>query len=454
MIKRIVSLTGMNRAIGFSLLTRGWQVIAGPVSIFLVTRFFSIEEQGFYYTFASILALQVLFELGLAFVITQFASHEFASLSWGKGGQVTGAEVAVARFYAVIERSIVWYGGVASMLVVLVLPFGLYFFAGQAAHAPLVAWRYAWTLLVIAAALYVPLIPVLAAIEGSGEVVRVNKLRLIQIAVANLATWAAIASGAGLFSASAVFIANAIVGYGWVARNYPVLLMELRKKWGVKKQTHFNWMHEVWPMQWRIAVSWISGYVIFQLFTPILFRYQGPAVAGKMGVSLVIANMTVTLAQVWLQTNTPRMAQAVARKDWHELDKIFGRVFWQSTAVVCLGSIMVLVGLWYLSRFPMGQRFLPLEDMVYLLAAFALSHVIGAFAYYLRVHKQEPFMLLSVIGAILVGSSMWLFGRTYGSTGMAISLLVINLVYGLPSALWLWLRLRKAWHQPTGDINE
>lgn len=446
MIKRIVSLTGLNRAIGFTLLTRVWQVIAGPISILLVTKFFSSEEQGYYYTFASILALQALFELGLAFVIMQFASHEFAVLSWGVGGQIKGAEVAVARFYAVIERSIVWYSGVALMLVVLILPFGLYFFSSQAEHAPLVSWRYAWSLLVMSAASYVPLIPVLAAIEGSGEVARVNKLRLIQIAAANVVTWIAIASGASLFSASSVFIVNAIIGYGWIARNYPALLMELRQKWGAKTQAHFDWMHEVWPMQWRIAVSWISGYIIFQLFTPILFYYQGPAAAGKMGMSLVIANMTITFAQVWLQTNTPRMAQAVARKDWHELDRVFGRVFWQSTVIVCAGIIMVLVGLWFLAQYPLGQRFLPLEDMAYLLGAFALSHVIGAFAYYLRVHKQEPFMLLSVVGALLVGSSMWFFGRTYGSTGMAISLLVINLVYGLPSALWLWSHLRNQWH--------
>ena len=84
MIKRILSLTGVNRAVGYSLLARGWQVIAGPISILLVTKFFSLEEQGFYYTFASILALQVFFELGLAFVIMQFSSHEFATLAWGE----------------------------------------------------------------------------------------------------------------------------------------------------------------------------------------------------------------------------------------------------------------------------------------------------------------------------------------------------------------------------------
>lgn len=448
MFKRIVLLTGLNRAIGFSLLTRGWQVIAGPISILLLTKFFSIEEQGFYYTFASILALQVLFELGLAFVIAQFASHEFAALSWGVGGQVKGAEIAVARFYAVIERSIIWYSGVSLLMVLSILPFGLYFFSSQAEHVPLISWQYAWALLVLSAAFYVPLIPLLAAIEGSGEVAKVNKLRLIQISVANIATWIAIASGAGLFSASAVFIVNSIIGYGWVVRKYPALFVVLRRNWSKKLPTHFDWMKEVWPMQWRIAVSSLSGYVIFQLFTPVLFYYQGPAEAGKMGMSLIIANVTITFAQAWQQTNTPRMAQAVARKDWEELDRVFWQTFWQSTAVVCISSIMVLAALLFLAQYPIGQRFLALDDMAYLLGALALSHVIGVFAHYLRIHKQEPFMPLSVVGAMIVGVAIWLFGRNYGSSGMAISLLVVNLIYGLPITLWMWSRLRKAWHQP------
>lgn len=447
MIKKIISLTGLNQALGFSLLTRGWQVIAGPISILLVTGFFSIEEQGFYYTFASVLALQALFELGLAFVIMQFASHEFATLSWGGGGYIKGAEVSAARFYAVIERAIVWYGGVGLILIVAILPLGLYFFSSQEAQAASVNWKFAWILLVISAAIYVPLIPVLAAIEGSGEVVKINKLRLVQIIASNVSTWIVIASGGGLLSAAVVFIVNSLVGYLWVASNYPLLIMEIWKKWGTKTQNYFDWMAEVWPMQWRIAVSWASGYIIFQLFTPILFYYQGPAEAGRMGMSLIIANMINTFAQAWLQVNTPRMAQIAARKEWAELDRIFMRIFWQSTLVVGLGGVSVIAVLWGLSYLSIGQRFLSVEDMAFLFAAFSLSHMIGAFAHYLRVHKQEPFMLLSVIGAILVGSALWFFGRAYGSNGMVISLLIINLVYGLPSALWLWLYLRRKWHQ-------
>ena len=445
-IKQIASYAGLNRAIGFSLLARSWQIIAGPITMLLVAHYFNLTQQGFYYTFSSVLALQVVFELGLAFVITQFASHEFAALSWGQAGRINGEQAAVDRFHAILRRSVIWYGGVALLMALFVLPAGLYFFSNHDAAGLNVSWQNPWVALVLAASLYLPIIPVLAAIEGSGQVAQVNRLRLVQGICSSVLTWAAISGGAGLYAAAVTFIVNVAFGSAWIARTYPVLLSAIRHRKNEAGPPQFSWKREIWPMQWRIAVSWISGYFIFQLFTPILFYYHGPAQAGQMGMSLVIANMLNSVALVWLQANTPVMAQSVARADWQTLDRIFTQVFWQSVAVSFMGSVAVLMVMGSFSSHPLAHRLLPMADMIYLLTAFALTHMIGALAHYLRMHKREPFMFLSVFGAIQVALAMWFFGRRYGSTGMTMSLLVINLVYGLPSALWLWLRLRKTWH--------
>ncbi len=44
-----------------------------------------------------------------------------------------------------------------------------------------------------------------------------------------------------------------------------------------------SWRREVWPFQWKIAVSWLCDYFIFQLFTPVLFAFRGPVEAGQDG---------------------------------------------------------------------------------------------------------------------------------------------------------------------------
>src|SRR5712664_1842901 len=75
-LSRMTTRLGLTPAVVNSVLTRGWSVLAGPVSLIFVARFLSREEQGFYYTFWSVLGLQIVFELGFSFVISQFASHE------------------------------------------------------------------------------------------------------------------------------------------------------------------------------------------------------------------------------------------------------------------------------------------------------------------------------------------------------------------------------------------
>ena len=72
---------GIDRAVFFTLLGRGWNVGAGLIIIALVAHFLSPELQGYYYTFNSLIALQVFAELGLNFAIIQFASHEMAQLT-------------------------------------------------------------------------------------------------------------------------------------------------------------------------------------------------------------------------------------------------------------------------------------------------------------------------------------------------------------------------------------
>ena len=63
---------GIDRAVFLTLVGRVWGVGAGLVTIFFVTTALSPEQQGYYYTFYSLIALQVFAELGLNYAIVQF----------------------------------------------------------------------------------------------------------------------------------------------------------------------------------------------------------------------------------------------------------------------------------------------------------------------------------------------------------------------------------------------
>src|SRR5436305_1845557 len=119
---------GIDRAIAFTVLARIWSSTAGLVTVLLIARFLTRAEQGYYYTFSSLVALQIVFELGFSFVILQLAAHERANLTFSPGGSVDGDPVAHSRLASVLQKAVRWYGVAGVMMAVILVPAGFVFF--------------------------------------------------------------------------------------------------------------------------------------------------------------------------------------------------------------------------------------------------------------------------------------------------------------------------------------
>ena len=118
------TVLGLDRAVGFTVLARFWSSAAGLVTVFLIARFLSPAEQGYYYTFGSLVAMQMVFELGFSFVILQMASHERAQLSISADYEITGDATAHARLASVIQKSVRWYSVAAVLVAATLVPVG------------------------------------------------------------------------------------------------------------------------------------------------------------------------------------------------------------------------------------------------------------------------------------------------------------------------------------------
>jgi O-antigen/teichoic acid export membrane protein len=139
----------------------------------------------------------------------------------------------------------------------------------------------------------------------------------------------------------------------------------------------------------------------------------------------------------------------IAQGRYVELDKLFSRSIRQSLSIAVLGSVGVVCGVIVLQRwFPQYSiRLLPLFPMA-LLAAHRVANVaITGIAAYLRAHKKEPLMGVSVVNAVAVGLTTWFFGRTFGPTGAAVGLLATTTLWTLPSCFIIFRRCCATWHK-------
>lgn len=430
--------TMSNNASRMVLIQRAWQAGSGVVTLAFVAHFLSPAEQGYFYTLASIAALYMVLDMGLSAVLVQFAAREFIGLSWGVGGKVEGAEPS--RFLALARLSLRWYS-VAALVFLLIYPVGMAFLA-NGHNGPLdYDWHGPWALLVCATAAGFIFLPALALTEGSGGVTEVYAIRFIQGLIGAMAAWIVLAMGGGLYAVAMIPASGAAVAGVWLfVRRRRMIVQAFQEKLG-----SFQWGVEVWPLQWRIGASWLAGYALVSMHVPLLFRTQGPTVAGQMGVTMTVANMLSLLALSWMTARIPTMARAVSLKDWAGLDFVFWRAFRLSCLYFIAGAVMFIIVRFALEWTPYGERFLPVPETAGLIFAMGFYHVAGLFASYLRAYLREPFLWPSLIGALLTAAAAIWVAPQWGAAGIVTVLVMINGLFFFPIALLLRLYLRRRW---------
>ena len=432
----------------YAMANRVWGSAAGLVTILLVGGFFSPELQGYYYTFMSLLTLETLVELGFGSVVQQFASYEWARID--SEGSPDVRRRAEARLASLSRLALRWYRAVAVILF-LALGIGgsLYFETFSAGSASPMRWQLVWWAACLATGASVLLTPLLSILEGINRVHEVYRLRLGQAVVSRGASWLAILAGGGLWAVPVARVATVLMGVWGLTREELGFFRKLWREWGEAQETAISWKQEVWPLQWKFAVSWLGGYFVFSLFTPVLFAFHGPSVAGQMGMTLSVAAGLSSVAFAVVATRVPTFAMAAARRHYRTLDEVFWRATLISLLVVTLGAGGYWMALYAGRSFgiPLAFRFLPPLETGLLLFAVILQQLRFAFGSYLRAHKKEPFLILSVIEAGTAVVFLSLLGKHYGALGMTggfLALVVLTLIPGFV----IFKRCRAAWHSP------
>jgi len=433
---------GLDRAIVYTVAARLCQIASSVGTVLLILHFLSPAEQGYYYTVFSLAALQTVFELGFSFVILQMAAHESALLIFHPDGRIEGDHVAHARLASVLHLTVRWYLRAALALAVVLLPLGILFFAQMAHAVDRVHWLGPWVAAVLATSVTFFLTPLCSFIEGCNHVRQVARLRMYQALIVMAISWSTIASGHGLYACALINLGWTVSCLVFLARRGPLVLSLLRYPTG---ENGISWRSEIWPFQWKIAVSWLCCYFTMQVFTPVIFAFRGPEEAGRMGISLSIVGYLPIVALCWMMPKAVPFGQLIKFGRFEELDALFWGTFKQSvvlililtgtcfTAVLCVQSLLPKIG----SRLETPFIF------ALLLFAAAGSFAVQSMAIYLRSFKREPYLFQSMAVALLTVAGILLTASRWGSLAIAIIYFAVSGVVGLLWAIAIFQSQRK-----------
>lgn len=436
---------------GFGIFTKFWSFLAGPVTLVLIGTYFSPETQGFHYTFASLLALSIFAELGLGIVIVQFSSHEWAHLSISEEGSITGDPDSFSRLVSIGKFAFKWFI-LAGIFQLLLMGAGGYLFFSSSNSANL-NWVFPWMALCFLSSLNLISLPFWSILEGCNQVSNVYFFRFVANIFYTISAWGAIYFGFGLWTSAVALFSGTFVSACFILGKYRQFFRSLL--FSNPEGPRIIWKDDLLPVQWKIAVSWLSGYLIFSMFTPILFKFQGPEIAGKMGMTWSIIYALFSFSGAWIAPQMPRFGIYIARKEFDELDKLFYKLSFIITGIITVTSLTVWLGVFCLFHFEfsISSRLLgPFPTAFFLLGNFLIVSTLPM-ATYLRAHRQEPLMALSVLAGLLMLLSNCILGFFYSADGIAVGFLGVHLVI-IPCTVRLWYNLRNEWHNPVNPLNE
>jgi O-antigen/teichoic acid export membrane protein len=392
--KNIVSDPEVN----FTVLFRLSQALFGLFLVLLIPFYLDPIEQGLYFTFLSLTAAQVFFELGLNQVIIQSVSSYkgiFASskLLFDKATQAHNLIALHEKLFKIYL--------VLSILFFLIISLIGYFTFTNVQGLLIESWLVPWIILVFFTAVNLFLSPFLSFHEGLGRVHQVYKLRVIQTVIGASGSIVLLILDFKLYSFLALPIVCSVFSFVWIKFNLHHLL-DYRQLASSLIGGNFSWFKEIFSLQWRVSLSWISGYFIFHFLQPIIFYFYGPIIAGQFGISFNILKAASNLSISWISPKLPELSGLYFANNKPHMNKVFYRhaFYVMAISLFLLTGLNVAYVLFVMIDQEITSRFLS-QDLFLVLSLISFIDVyIFCLALYTRAHREEPFFVISVFSAI------------------------------------------------------
>ena len=420
-----------------------WRLVSGPIVMLLVPLFLTETQQGYWYLFGSLSALSIFADLGFSNIILQFSAHEFAFLSFSKDGILVGDSEHLNKLATFFRFTLKWIGTIGAVVFPIIYIIGIVYFVRDEV---LSIYFLPWTIYAVGSLINFFNTSILSFIEGLNKIAEVQKIRfavniiytcIIAIVLVLHGNIFALALGM-LISSCTIFISL----FGKF-RSFLSQLLVLAKIYT------YPWRQKVMPLFIKYALSFSSGYFIFQIYTPLMHFFYGPVLSGKVGISLSLVFAVFNMANIWLYTITPRINMLVSAKNWSVLDTLFVKRLLFALGTYIIIGIGVVLFIWLFGRVwivpKVIGRFLPVIPMSILYICYFIQLFVNALALYLRGHKQEPYMVLSIVSAAWIACTTFIIGRFLPADFFFCGFLSMQIL-GSPIAYWIFRRCKNIWH--------
>jgi hypothetical protein len=402
-IANILLKFGIDGKVGSGLCVKILSMIAGPIGSFIVVFNLSTEKQGLFYLFNSILALRILFDLGVGTSVVQITSHLRAK------NQDSGEKINL-DFVAMVNR---WMLN-TSLIYCVLAGLGGYLFISSKIN-DLSGVTGAWVVFVIVSTLQFASQGKWSILEGLDKIQESNSLRIKNSLIQYIVQWSLLFLGLELYS----FCLAAVVAYLSQEYYFHTKYSWLNQyKYKNNRELIVDYKNDLVGLLKKASQTYLAGYFVFQIQQPICYHFLGPESLAKLGFTQTIANMMLGIPVVWISMNFPNFSYLIANNRIEEARKEFVTKWRQSLLMTGLAFVFTILILEVLRKFEkFGERILDVDQVIILVTSLTLHAISMGIIYWPRSFKVEPFTRIAYIQMFLTPIAFYTLVKYAGLVG-------------------------------------
>jgi O-antigen/teichoic acid export membrane protein len=420
----------------YAFLLKTWFIVYGLTTLVLIARFVEVTDRGYYLVFINLINAQTVFEMGFNYTLMQ----KIAAYGVGEHEMSESPEPIIEKIKTI---SYISYSGLKRMslvsfvYLVLGIVVGRYYLLPGGQPFEDNTWILPLNLLLFFSAIRLVTQSVEAIFEGLGEIVFITKVRIISNFIAAFLQWGLIFKNMALWGLSlSIGLSIAITWLFYISRYYSTLkkIVLTRNDF---KLTYVN--RDDWKYQYKIAFSWVAGFIVFQSFNIIEIKINGPASAGVLGLAVACSNMIQSLSNVWVYTQNSQIVNLVLNGSRMEIVSKINSIQNRTLITSIVLASAVFVGLIVDNKVTRFVKSPPSTTVcVLFLVGSIINSYISVLATFIRANRRDPFFIPSILQASLTIILLISMVGRYPQTGAAVSFIFPIIIVAVPS--WLIIR--------------
>jgi hypothetical protein len=239
-------------------------------------------------------------------------------------------------------------------------------------------------------------IPLVSIYEGFGKIELISKLRIFQSIVGNILMILILISTSSIWCVVAVPIVTLLILEYFF--NYHQIY--LRKLDNQLKSYDKNFVIErsVLKFKFKMAISWIFGFFIYNLYLPAFFNEYGTILAGQYGLTISIINTILMISLSLVAADVANLTGMVSTNNIFKFNLRVIRLLQYSILIYVLISVLGIFSIycWGSSFGKITSRFLEIDLLILVLTNYLCILIISVYSIVLRSFRDEPTLHITI----------------------------------------------------------